>query len=114
MGSNEGGAWALPNEKGHSMYDAIVIGARCAGAPTAMLLARRGHKVLLVDRSKFPSDVLHSTLWIHQPGVQLIKDWGLLDRVIATGCPPILNWYVELGPLVFRGVPPPADGGQVE
>ena len=65
------------------MYDAIVVGARCAGAPTAMLLARRGHKVLMVDRSKFPSDVLHSTLLTHQPGCQLLKDWGVLDQVIA-------------------------------
>ena len=96
------------------MYDAIVVGARCAGAPTAMLLARRGHKVLLVDRSKFPSDVLHSTLLIHQPGVQLLKDWGLLDQVIATGCPPLRTWHVELGPLVFKGSPPPAEGGQAE
>jgi flavin-dependent dehydrogenase len=79
-----------------------------------MLLARQGHKVLLVDRSKFPSDVLHSTLWIHQPGCQLLRDWGLLDRVIGTGCPALRNWYVELGPLVFRGSPPPAEGGQVE
>jgi flavin-dependent dehydrogenase len=96
------------------MYDAIVVGARCAGAPTAMLLARRGYRVLLLDRSKFPSDVLHSTLWIHQPGCQLLKDWGLLEQVIATGCPPIRTWHVELGPLVFRGSPPPAEGGQVE
>jgi flavin-dependent dehydrogenase len=96
------------------MYDAIVVGARCAGAPTAMLLARRGHRVLLVDRSKLPSDVLHSTLWIHQPGVQLLRDWGLLDQVIATGCPPIRTWHVEMGPLVFQGAPPPAEGGQVE
>ena len=40
------------------MYDAIVIGSRCAGAPTAMLLARRGRRVLVVDRALFPSDVL--------------------------------------------------------
>jgi flavin-dependent dehydrogenase len=79
-----------------------------------MLLARRGYKVLLVDRSKFPSDVLHSTLWIHQPGCQLLKDWGLLDEVIATGCPPIHTWHVEMGPLVFRGAPPPAEGGQAK
>jgi choline dehydrogenase-like flavoprotein len=26
-------------------YDAIVVGARCAGSPTAMLLARRGYRV---------------------------------------------------------------------
>jgi flavin-dependent dehydrogenase len=40
------------------MYDAIVIGARCAGSPTAMLLARAGYRVLLLDRSTFPSDKL--------------------------------------------------------
>jgi flavin-dependent dehydrogenase len=79
-----------------------------------MLLARRGHKVLLVDRSKFPSDVPHSTLWIHQPGAQLLKDWGLLDRVIATGCPAIHTWHVQMGPLVFRGSPPPTERGQTE
>jgi flavin-dependent dehydrogenase len=40
------------------MYDAIVVGARCAGSPTAMLLARRGFKVLLVDKATFPSDTI--------------------------------------------------------
>jgi len=48
------------------MYDAIVVGARCAGSPTAMLLARKGYRVLLVDRAGFPSDTL-STHYIHQP-----------------------------------------------
>ena len=40
------------------MYDAIIIGARCAGSSTAMLLARRGLQVLLVDRATFPSDTI--------------------------------------------------------
>jgi 2-polyprenyl-6-methoxyphenol hydroxylase-like FAD-dependent oxidoreductase len=77
-----------------------------------MLLARRGHKVLMVDRARFPSDVRHSTFLIHQPGVQRLADWGLLDRVIATGCPAIHTLHVQMGPLVFRGSPPPAEGGQ--
>ena len=38
------------------MYDAIVVGARCAGSPTAMLLAHKGYRVLLLDRASFPSD----------------------------------------------------------
>ena len=50
------------------MYDAIVVGARCAGSPTAMLLARRGYRVLLLDRGAFPSDHM-STHWVHQPGM---------------------------------------------
>jgi 2-polyprenyl-6-methoxyphenol hydroxylase-like FAD-dependent oxidoreductase len=65
-------------------YDAIVVGARCAGSPTAMLLARNGHKVLLVDRDRFPSDTL-STHLIHPPGIASLRRWGLLDRLTATG-----------------------------
>ena len=42
------------------MYDAIVIGARVAGSPTAMLLAQRGYRVLLVDKASFPSETLSS------------------------------------------------------
>jgi len=53
------------------MYDAIVVGARCAGSPTAMLLARRGYRVLLVDRATFPSDTL-STHFLHLSGTALL------------------------------------------
>src|SRR4051794_17235429 len=69
-------------------YDAIVVGARCAGSPTAMLLARQGQRVLVVDRATFPSDTV-STHLIHAPGVAALARWGVLDKVIATGCPPI-------------------------
>lgn len=68
------------------MYDAIVVGARCAGSPTAMLLARNGHRVLVVDRATFPSDTL-STHFMTPDGVDRLRAWGLLDRVLATGCP---------------------------
>ena len=47
------------------MYDAIIVGARCAGAPTAMLLARKGYRVLLVDRASFPSDTLSIDVRLH-------------------------------------------------
>ena len=49
------------------MYDVIVVGARCAGAPAAMLLGRKGYRVLLVDRSTFPSDIPHGH-FIHRHG----------------------------------------------
>ena len=52
-------------------YDAIIIGARCAGAPTAMLLARAGARVLLVDRASFPSDTLSGHA-IEPPGVAFL------------------------------------------
>ncbi|MEV7228013.1 NAD(P)/FAD-dependent oxidoreductase [Polymorphospora sp. NPDC051019] len=64
------------------MYDAIVIGARCSGASTAMLLARQGHRVLVVDRSTFPSDVISTHfLWPH--GMSYLNRWGVLDQVLA-------------------------------
>jgi flavin-dependent dehydrogenase len=60
------------------MCDAIVVGTRCAGAPTATLLASKGCRVPMVDRAIFPSDTL-STHYIHQPGVARLRRWGLLD-----------------------------------
>ena len=78
------------------MYDAIVIGARCGGASTAMLLARKGHRVLLVDRAVFPSDIPHGHL-IHRGGPARLASWGLLDRVIATGCPAITAMASDVG-----------------
>ncbi|HEV8200961.1 MAG TPA: NAD(P)/FAD-dependent oxidoreductase [Candidatus Polarisedimenticolia bacterium] len=85
-------------------YDAIVVGARCAGSPAAMLLARKGYKVLLVDKATFPSDTI-STHLIHPPGVGALGRWGLLESVIATGCPPIDTYVVDFGPIVLTGSP---------
>jgi 2-polyprenyl-6-methoxyphenol hydroxylase-like FAD-dependent oxidoreductase len=90
-------------------HDVIVVGARCAGAPTAMLLARQGYDVLLVDRATFPSDTL-STLVIHAAGVSALRRWGLLDEVVATGCPPIGTYTFDFGPFVISGAPRPVDG----
>src|SRR5688572_1146310 len=70
------------------MYDVIIIGARCAGSPTALLLARKGYRVLLVDRATFPSDTI-STHFIQRPGITQLKSWGLLDKLKATGCPAV-------------------------
>lgn len=91
-------------------YDVIVVGARCAGSPTAMLLARQGHRVLLVDRATFPSDTL-STHAIHAPGVAALRRWGLLDAVTATGCPPLQTYRFDFGPFTVEGTPPPVGGG---
>ena len=90
-------------------YDAIVVGARCAGAPTAMLLAQRGYRVLVVDRASFPSDTV-STHVIHAPGVAALHRWGLLDQVVASGCPPIATYSFDFGPFTITGTPRPCDG----
>ncbi|HUP99372.1 MAG TPA: NAD(P)/FAD-dependent oxidoreductase [Aeromicrobium sp.] len=85
-------------------YDVIVIGARCAGSPTAMLLARKGYKVLVVDRATFPSDTV-STHLVHPLGVSAMERWGLLDRMLATDCPPIDTYAFDFGPVVISGAP---------
>ena len=84
------------------MYDAIVVGARCGGAPTAMLLARKGYKVLLLDSAKFPSDIPHGH-FIHRQGPRLLKKWGLLDRIVASGCPASTSLSMEIGDLTLVG-----------
>ena len=85
------------------MYDAIIVGARCAGAPTAMLLARKGYRVLLVDKATFPSDTISThIIWPH--GAEIMDRWGLLDRLAATGCPPVaLNLIFDVGPFALKG-----------
>lgn len=90
-------------------YDAIVVGARCAGSPTAMLLAQKGYRVLVVDRASFPSDTV-STHVIHAPGVAALRRWGVLDRVVASGCPPFDRYSVDFGPFTIAGTPRPVDG----
>lgn len=95
-----------------SDYDVIVVGARCAGSATALLLARRGHRVLLVDRAHFPSDTV-STHLIHPPGIAALQRWGLLDRLVATGCPAITHYSFDFGPFALRGAPPGVDGTDV-
>ncbi len=90
-------------------YDVIVVGARCAGSPTAMLLASKGYRVLAVDRAVFPSDTL-STLLIHAPGVAALRRWGLLDEVLASNCPPIERYSFDFGSFTLSGSPRPAEG----
>ncbi|MEU8238193.1 NAD(P)/FAD-dependent oxidoreductase [Actinoplanes missouriensis] len=97
------------------MYDAIVIGARVAGAPTAMLLARKGYRVLLLDRATFPSDTV-STHMITVEGSAQLRRWGLLGQVEASGCPPVTNIVLDLdferyGHFALTGFPYPVDDG---
>lgn len=73
---------------GRTKYDAIVVGARAAGSATAMLLARKGMKVLAVDRARYGSDTLSTHALMRTAVVQLHR-WGLLDRVKASGATPV-------------------------
>ncbi|HEY3262556.1 MAG TPA: NAD(P)/FAD-dependent oxidoreductase [Pseudonocardiaceae bacterium] len=69
-------------------FDVVIVGARCAGAATAMLLARQGHRVLVLDRAARGSDTL-STHALMRGGVLQLQRWGLLDHIAAAGTPAI-------------------------
>lgn len=69
-------------------HDVVVVGARAAGAATALLLARLGHDVILLDRAVFPADTL-STHQIARTGVVQLHRWGLLQAVLGSGAPAI-------------------------
>ncbi|HEV8193069.1 MAG TPA: NAD(P)/FAD-dependent oxidoreductase [Ktedonobacterales bacterium] len=91
------------------MYDAIIVGARVAGSATAMLLARKGYRVLLVDRATFPSDTL-STHQIQVPGSLALQRWGLLERVLATAPGAASHVRFDIGEVVVAGQYPNVDG----
>jgi 2-polyprenyl-6-methoxyphenol hydroxylase-like FAD-dependent oxidoreductase len=77
-------------------FDVIVVGARVAGAATAMLLARAGLEVLCIDKSRYGSDTL-STHALMRGGVQLLHRWGLLDDLVAAGTPPVRRTVFHYG-----------------
>ena len=87
------------------MYDAIVVGARCGGSPTAMLLARAGYRVLLVDKATFPSDIM-STHYIQPPGIARMARWGLVDRLREADTPSITKVTLNMNGLIFSPPPP--------
>jgi len=72
-------------------YDVIVVGARVAGSPLAMLLAKKGYKVLLLDGAAFPSDRI-STHFIMYPGCALLKEWGLDEKLEKEGATKYTQW----------------------
>lgn len=93
----------------HERFDALVVGARCAGAAAAMLMARRGMRVLAVDRGGYGTDTL-STHALMRGGVMLLARWGVLGRIAEAGTPPIhrttFHYGAEAIPVDLR----PGDG----
>ncbi len=83
-------------DKLRSRYDVVVVGARVAGAPTAMLLARRGLRVLAVEQARYGSDTL-STHALMRGGVLQLHRWGVLPRIEAAGTPAIANTSFHYG-----------------
>jgi hypothetical protein len=77
-------------------FDVLVVGARCAGAATAMLMARHGMNVLAIDRGSYGSDTI-STHALMRGGVLQLHRWGVLPRLIAAGTPPVRTTTFHYG-----------------
>ena len=77
-------------------YDAVIVGARCAGAATALLLARQGARVLIVDREAELGDTL-STHALMRPAVSLLDQWGLLGEIVSADTPAVENTQFHYG-----------------
>lgn len=77
-------------------YDVVIVGARCAGSSTGMLLARRGYRVCVVDRASFPSDALSTHVMTGDSASRMAK-WGLLPALAASGCPPLRAIIMAIG-----------------
>ncbi|WP_123042499.1 NAD(P)/FAD-dependent oxidoreductase [Cohnella candidum] len=90
-------------------YDVIVVGARVAGSALAYELSRAGHDVLLVDKSTFPSDIL-STHNFYGNSLAMLKDMGVLDRLLQTGTPLYKRAVVQFEDAVIDGEFPEVDG----
>lgn len=90
-------------------YDTIIVGARCAGASLATLLARGGRRVLVVDRAASGADTL-STHALMRPAVVLLQRWGLLDAIVASGATPVRATSFHYGDRVVHVTVKPRDG----
>jgi flavin-dependent dehydrogenase len=84
------------------MFDVIVVGARCAGAATALLLARKGLRVLVVDKARFPADIPHGH-FIQMQGPRLLQRWGVLGNILYSGCPAVTKVTMDFGDFPLTG-----------
>ncbi|MSU89204.1 NAD(P)/FAD-dependent oxidoreductase [Rhodobacteraceae bacterium 2CG4] len=92
------------------MYDVAIVGARCAGSALALMLARAGAKVLVIDRTTFPSDTM-SGHYIQPAGISCLRRLGLIESLAALGYPPQETISVDFGRTVVAGRPAPMPDG---
>ena len=89
-------------------YDVVIVGARIAGSILAALLGAGGHRVLLLDRSTFPSDTL-STHFFRAPSLRAFKLIGAYDEVQGTAPHLTVNYNVVDGIVFPEAVDRPED-----
>jgi menaquinone-9 beta-reductase len=92
--------------------DVVVVGAGPSGAATALVLARTGHSVTVLDRSRFPRDKACGE-GLMPPGVAVLARLGLLEAVLASGAPRLDGVMYEhlRGAAAYAPFPMPPDGG---
>src|SRR3954452_8741642 len=88
------------------MDDVLVVGGRCAGASTALRLARAGLRVRLVERARHLGDVVSGHL-VKPLGVRLLHDWGVLDALEEAGTPALGDRVVWVPGCAARTLAPP-------
>ncbi len=93
----------------HQAYDALVVGARCAGAATAMLMARQGMRVLVIDRGGYGTDTI-STHALMRGGVLQLHRWGILPRLQEAGTPPVRETTFHYGDEAITVAIKPSNG----
>jgi 2-polyprenyl-6-methoxyphenol hydroxylase-like FAD-dependent oxidoreductase len=91
------------------MFDVIAVGTRSAGAATALLLARKGFRVLVVDKARVPADIPHGH-FIHGQGPRLLRRWGVLSDIVYSGCPAVTKVTMDLGVFPLTGIDLVRDG----
>ncbi|MDR0360830.1 MAG: NAD(P)/FAD-dependent oxidoreductase [bacterium] len=89
-------------------YEVLIVGGRAAGSSLALLLARQGHRVLVVDRDEFPSDTL-STHLMNPTAVGRLARLGVLADVEAAGFRRITRMRTWIDDCCFEG--PAGPGG---
>ena len=92
------------------MYDVAIVGARCAGSALALMLARHGLNVVMIDRATFPSDTM-SGHFIQPAGVSCLRRLGLFEALEALRAPGQETMTMDFGPVVLSGRPAPASDG---
>ena len=90
-------------------YDALVVGARCAGAATAMLMARQGMRVLVIDRGGYGTDSI-STHALMRGGVLQLHRWGILPRIQEADTPPVKTTTFHYGDEAITVAIKPSNG----